>query len=69
MDLHNARWRKGSRSGGGENSACVEVALIGAGAAIRDSKNQAGPVLALPDSAWRSLRYNLSDAWADHSTR
>jgi hypothetical protein len=34
------RWRKSTRSGGGEN--CVEVAEVGA---VRDSKNADGPVI------------------------
>lgn len=30
VDLFGARWRKSSRSGGEENSDCVEVALVAA---------------------------------------
>ncbi|MGH3760979.1 DUF397 domain-containing protein [Actinophytocola sp.] len=57
VDLAGARWRKSSFSGGegGGNDACVEVALSGPAAALRDSKNQAGPVLVVPESAWTSL--------------
>lgn len=36
-------WRKSSRSGSGNN--CVELAHHEAAAAVRDSKNPAGPVL------------------------
>jgi len=37
------RWRKSSHSGGGDQSACVEIAHdLGA---VRDSKNPGGPVL------------------------
>jgi hypothetical protein len=32
-------WRKSSRSGSGDNDACVEVAFSGPRVAIRDSKN------------------------------
>ena len=56
VDLSGARWRKSSFSGGeGDNSNCVEVALAGPAAALRDSKNSAGPVLVLPVSAWAAL--------------
>lgn len=37
------RFKKSSRSEG--NGHCVELALSGPGAAVRDSKNVAGPVL------------------------
>lgn len=47
-------WRKSSVSDGG-GSDCVEVALTEVGAAVRDSKNQAGPVLRLAVPAWRRL--------------
>ena len=43
-DLSRARWRKSRRSGG--NGACVEIAYVGAAIAVRDSKDQDGPVLA-----------------------
>jgi hypothetical protein len=39
------RWRKSSRSGS-QGGACVEVAGLGDGVAIRDSKNPDGPKLA-----------------------
>lgn len=50
------RWRKSSRSADSEHADCVELALIDARVAVRDSKNPTGPILVLPDSAWRSLR-------------
>ncbi|MCP2260014.1 protein of unknown function (DUF397) [Streptoalloteichus tenebrarius] len=44
-DLHQAPWRKTSRSGGG-NANCVEVAPVAdSAAAVRDSKNPNGPGL------------------------
>jgi hypothetical protein len=49
-----AGWRKSSRSvGGGEQTDCVEVAEFPDHVAMRDSKNPAGPVLAVPLGQWR----------------
>ncbi|MET8761763.1 DUF397 domain-containing protein [Lentzea sp. NPDC004782] len=44
-------WRKSSRSGGGSDGACVEIALNGGVARVRDSKNKASSVVAAPDWA------------------
>lgn len=49
----NAEWRKSTKSDQGEN--CVELWRSPQVAAVRDSKNAAGPVLALPASALNSL--------------
>lgn len=43
-DLDNAAWRRSSHSGG-NGGQCVELALIGERAAVRDSKNVEGGVL------------------------
>lgn len=55
--MDNTNWRKSSFSGGdgGGNDSCVEIALIGDAAAVRDSKNASGPILALPVSALSAL--------------
>ena len=45
-------WRKASASGG---TSCVEVAVNGAGALVRDSKDPDGPVLTISAGAWRAL--------------
>jgi hypothetical protein len=45
-------WQKSSYSG--YNGECVEVAM-GAGIAVRDSKNPAGPVLRFAPGAWRAF--------------
>ena len=45
-------WRKSSFSEGG-NTDCVEVALTGRDAAVRDSKNPTGGILRVPVQAWR----------------
>lgn len=45
-----ATWRKSSRSSGG-SSNCVELADLGEGVAVRDSKNPGGGVLVLGPAA------------------
>jgi hypothetical protein len=45
----NAQWRKSTQSDQGES--CVEVWRSPEVAAVRDSKNAAGPMLTLPPSA------------------
>jgi hypothetical protein len=47
-------WRKSSYSGSA-SSDCLEVALGQTQAAVRDSKNTAGPQLHFPCEAWRSF--------------
>lgn len=54
-DFAGARWRKSSRSGSGDNNACVEVAAVGATVGVRDSKNRGGSHLMFDGSAWRAL--------------
>lgn len=54
--LSPARWRKSSPSNGGsEQSDCIEVADLSSRMAMRDSKDPAGPVLALPGAQWRDF--------------
>ncbi|GGN04351.1 hypothetical protein GCM10011609_49540 [Lentzea pudingi] len=43
-------WRKSSRSNGAQGSDCVEIALDGSAARIRDSKGQADATVVAP--AW-----------------
>lgn len=45
-------WRKSSFSEGPQTN-CVEVALAEGEAAVRDSKNSSGPILAMSAAAWR----------------
>ncbi|MFD0688196.1 DUF397 domain-containing protein [Actinomadura fibrosa] len=51
---HAIEWRKSSHSGhsGGE---CVEVAGLGDGIGVRDSKNPEGPKLTLDATSWRAF--------------
>ncbi|WP_342749806.1 DUF397 domain-containing protein [Umezawaea tangerina] len=58
MDASRLAWRKSSRSGGGSNDACVEVAFAGNVVAIRDSKNPAVGMLSFPAEHWKSFLVN-----------
>jgi uncharacterized protein DUF397 len=55
------RWRKSTWSGGEEATACVEIAALADGVAVRDSKDPEGPRLALARADFRAL---LSDITA-----
>lgn len=51
-------WRKPARSGtgnGGGGDNCVEVATLPGRVLVRDSKDPAGPVLAVPPADWRGF--------------
>lgn len=47
-------WRKASYSGTNGGN-CVEAGNTGHGVAVRDSKDQDGPWLAMSPEAWRAL--------------
>ncbi|WP_030476989.1 DUF397 domain-containing protein [Lentzea albidocapillata] len=49
--VESLRWRKSSRSSAG-GPDCVEIALVPAGAAVRDSKNADGARLEFGDGGW-----------------
>lgn len=52
--LPEAVWRKSSHSGEGGNE-CVEVAILGAGAAVRDSKDPCGGFFVMTDAGWAAF--------------
>ncbi|CAM3434016.1 DUF397 domain-containing protein [Stackebrandtia soli] len=56
--IHDAPWRKSSRSNGNGGSSCVEVAPISALIAVRDSKLDTSgdfPFLAVEGGDWAGL--------------
>jgi Domain of unknown function (DUF397) len=54
-DFPHASWRKSSRSNGGGDGNCVEVAELPGRVVIRDSKDPAGPVLMFAGTKWQSF--------------
>lgn len=54
-DCVEVAWRKSTFSGQDGGTDCVEVALGQVQAAVRDSKNAAGPQLVFPYEAWRAF--------------
>ncbi|WP_308426004.1 DUF397 domain-containing protein [Lentzea pudingi] len=46
-------WRKSSRSNNGGNGSCVEIALFGSVARVRDSKSASNYEVAAPE--WASF--------------
>ncbi|MCX5036441.1 DUF397 domain-containing protein [Streptomyces coelicoflavus] len=45
-------WRKSSHSGGGDGDACVEIAELPVGVAIRDSKAPTRATLSVPAASF-----------------
>jgi hypothetical protein len=58
VDLSRATWQKSSRSGSG---GCVEVAFVGENVAVRDSKDQSGPVLFFTPFEWDAFVGGVRD--------
>lgn len=54
MEDADLKWRKASYSSNG-GATCVEVANDDSRVMVRDSKDQAGPVLRFTANAWRAL--------------
>ena len=61
-------WRKSSRSAdnGGE---CVEVAGRRGRVLVRDTKDQAGPVLGFPAAVWRAFAAQVGRSLGPDPTR
>jgi hypothetical protein len=51
--MQQLRWRTSRYSGAANN--CVEVAPLPNGAAVRDSRDPAGPMLTFPGAAWAAF--------------
>ncbi|MGW4465415.1 DUF397 domain-containing protein [Micromonospora sp. NPDC004704] len=62
MELHSAEWRKSTRSSGGGNGDCVEVADLRDAVGVRDSKDADGPVLTFDRSGWAAFVHGLRHA-------
>jgi len=52
VDLSGARWRRSSRTGGGNGGNCVEVAFVGPAIGVRDSKSPDSGVLVFSAVQW-----------------
>ncbi|MBF4999942.1 DUF397 domain-containing protein [Nocardia sp. BSTN01] len=52
-DLSGAKWFKSNFSGASKD--CVEVAFLGDGVGVRDSKNPTGPALVFTPAEWSSF--------------
>jgi hypothetical protein len=53
MNFSHLIWRKSSKSSG--DGQCVEAAHTTTGIALRDSKNQTGPMMLVTRNAWNAL--------------
>jgi len=64
VTLDDAQWRKSDRSGPYSDN-CVEVAFVGDGVAVRDSKNPDGGVLLFTQSEWDAFVAGAKDGEFD----
>lgn len=58
-------WRKATRSNGNGGNNCVEVAFLGNGVAVRDSKNPDGPMLLFTAAEWTAFVESAADGEFD----
>ncbi|MFF9484784.1 DUF397 domain-containing protein [Streptomyces sp. NPDC014676] len=54
-DVSELAWFKSSYSDGPDGNSCVEIAIAPRTIHVRDSKNVAGPRLALTPDAWANF--------------
>ncbi len=65
-ELNGAQWRKSNRSNG--QGACVEVAFLADGVALRDSKDQgSGPVHRYTAAEWAAFVDGVKDGEFDRA--
>jgi Domain of unknown function (DUF397) len=65
-DIDRAAWRKSTYSGD-NGGACVEVATLADGIAVRDSKDRSGPVLTFGPAEWDMFTAGLKSGELDLS--
>ncbi|MFI0447443.1 DUF397 domain-containing protein [Actinomadura sp. 6N118] len=58
------RWRKSSRSDS-SGGACVELADLGGGVAVRDSRDPEGPRLVFGAADWEAFARRIKDGGLD----
>jgi len=63
-----AVWKKSTRSNGNGGNNCVEVAILDTVAAVRDSKDRAGPVLTFDRAEWAAFIDGVRDREFDIAT-
>jgi hypothetical protein len=63
VDLSHAAWRKSAYS---YDNGCVEVAFADGQVAVRDSKNQSGPVLVFTRHEWTAFVHGVRDGQFNH---
>jgi hypothetical protein len=54
-DAEQLTWRRSTRSGGGNNDNCVEVATYCGRVLVRDSKDPHGAVLEVRPAQWQGF--------------
>ena len=64
VNLDGAVWRKSNRSGPYSDN-CVEVAFVGEGVAVRDSRDPSGGVLLFTHAEWDAFVDGAKDGEFD----